>query len=61
MFEASSSNRDNSYNLPHQRVIKQFSIATKFRIIFDTSACTAIGTSLNDNLIRSYRINHSRY
>lgn len=37
--------------LPHQAVIRPDSITTKLRVVFDASAKTTLGTSLNDKLI----------
>ncbi|XP_067209942.1 uncharacterized protein [Linepithema humile] len=40
-----------SYFLPHQAVIRADNITTKLRVVFDASAKTTLGTSLNDKLI----------
>lgn len=40
----------NSYYIPHQAVIRPESSTTKIRIVFDASAKTSSGLSLNDNL-----------
>lgn len=37
--------------LPHQAVVRPDSVATKLRYVFDASAKTTLGTSLNDKLI----------
>ncbi|XP_071574578.1 uncharacterized protein [Temnothorax nylanderi] len=39
------------YVLPHQAVIRPDSVTTKLRVVFDASAKTTLGTSLNDKLI----------
>ncbi|XP_076660965.1 uncharacterized protein LOC143364560 [Halictus rubicundus] len=45
-------NRDSSdgYYLPHHGVVKVTSETTKLRVVFDGSAATSTGTSLNDTL-----------
>ncbi|XP_071579211.1 uncharacterized protein [Temnothorax nylanderi] len=40
-----------SYVLPHQAVLRPDSVTTKLRVVFDASAETTLGTSLNDKLI----------
>jgi len=40
-----------SYVLPHQAVMRPESATTKLRVVFDASAQTTLGTSLNDKLI----------
>ncbi|XP_011884088.1 PREDICTED: uncharacterized protein LOC105571229 [Vollenhovia emeryi] len=37
--------------LPHQAVVRQESVTTKLRVVFDASAKTTVGTSLNDRLM----------
>lgn len=39
------------YVLPHQAVVRPDSVTTKLRVVFDASAKTTLGTSLNDKLI----------
>lgn len=40
-----------SYYIPHQAVCKKTSLTTKLRVVFDASAKTSLGTSLNDKLL----------
>ena len=39
------------YYIPHQAVIKPDSVSTKLRVVFDASAKTTSGNSLNDKLL----------
>lgn len=39
------------FYLPHQPVIKETSLTTKLRVVFDASAKTSLGMSLNDKLL----------
>lgn len=41
-----------TYYLPHHAVIKEGSITTKLRVVFDGSAPTSYGLSLNDVMLR---------
>ena len=41
---------NNCYYLPHHGVIKESSNTTKLRVVFDGSAISTIGVSLNDTL-----------
>lgn len=41
-----------TYYLPHHAVVKENSITTKTRVVFDASAATSTGVSLNDILMR---------
>ncbi|EZA53844.1 hypothetical protein X777_06648 [Ooceraea biroi] len=40
-----------SYFIPHQAVVRPDSVTTKLRVVFDASAKTTFGTSLNDKLM----------
>ena len=44
------------YYLPHHGVLKESSTTTKLRVVFDGSAVTPTGVSLNDNLLVGPRI-----
>ncbi|XP_072398214.1 uncharacterized protein [Diabrotica undecimpunctata] len=44
-------NSDKVYYLPHHAVVKQGSATTKFRVVFDGSATTDTGISLNESLM----------
>lgn len=41
---------DNEYYLPHHGVVKDLSTFTKLRVVFDGSAPSTAGVSLNDTL-----------
>ena len=45
---ASESNAPFSYYLPHHCVLRNESLSTKVRVVFDASASTTCGVSLND-------------
>jgi len=40
-----------TYYIPHHYVLKQESTSTKFRVVFDASASTSTGVSLNDTML----------
>ena len=42
---------DSVYHLPHHFVFKEDSTTTKLRVVFDRSATTSTGQSLNDTLM----------
>jgi len=48
----SSSSSTVSYYLPHHAVIKDNSITTKIRVVFDASATGSSGMSLNDIMFK---------
>lgn len=51
----------NSYYIPHHFVTKESSTTTKFRVVFDASAKTTNGKSLNDNLMVGAQIQDSLF
>ncbi|XP_017796350.1 PREDICTED: uncharacterized protein LOC108577672 [Habropoda laboriosa] len=51
MSEQQHDNKRESYYLPHHAVFKESSLTTKLRVVFDGSARTASGKSLNDTLM----------
>ncbi|XP_051156765.1 uncharacterized protein LOC127278878 [Leptopilina boulardi] len=51
MTEIASDSFSDGYFLPHHPVIKKSSLTTKLRVVFDASAKTSTGISLNDVLM----------
>ena len=51
MTKIDADNKANEFYLPHHPVIKQSSQTTKVRVVFDGSAKSSTGTSLNETLI----------
>jgi len=49
--EAQLSQAKEVYFIPHHAVMKPDSLTTKLRVVFDTSAKTTTGASLNDKLL----------
>jgi len=47
----SSENPPHTYYIPHHFVLKKDSTSTKFRVVFDASAKTSTGVSLNDTML----------
>lgn len=50
-LESSKIDHNQGYYLPHHAVIKEQSLTTKTRVVFDGSAKTSTGISLNDSLM----------
>ncbi|XP_033230028.1 uncharacterized protein LOC117181463 [Belonocnema kinseyi] len=50
-MERIRSSTDQGYYLPHQAVVRESSLTTKLRVVFDASAKTTTGISLNDILM----------
>nr|XP_046478563.1 uncharacterized protein LOC124217212 [Neodiprion pinetum] len=49
--DVTSARTEDTFVLPHQPVIRPESITTKLRVVFDASAKTSLGKSLNDKLL----------
>jgi len=49
-------NMDNKYFIPHLCVIRPDSVSTKLRVVFDASARTSSGLSLNDVTLKGYQV-----
>lgn len=49
--EAESKQPSEHFYMPHQAIIRESSLTTKLRVVFDASARTSLGTSLNDKLL----------
>lgn len=50
-ISASEDSSSTKFYLPHHPVVKEASSTTKLRVVFDASASTSTGSSLNDNLL----------
>lgn len=55
-MEHSTSESHESYYLPHQAVIKKYRLKTKVRVVFDASAKSTTGLSLNDTLMIGHNL-----
>lgn len=51
MTEDKNASLNEGYFIPHHSVLKQSNLTTKFRVVFDASAKTSTGISLNDKLM----------
>ena len=49
-------NNDNKYFIPHLCVVRESSSTTKLRVVFDASAKTSTGVSLNDVTLKGYQV-----
>ncbi|XP_076235095.1 uncharacterized protein LOC143179667 [Calliopsis andreniformis] len=56
-----NSSTDDGYYLPHHAIIKQSSLTTKLRVVFDASAKTSTGTSLNEHLLAGPTVQETLY
>ncbi|XP_051157420.1 uncharacterized protein LOC127279229 [Leptopilina boulardi] len=51
MSENTTGSHLDGYFIPHHSIIKESSLTTKLRVVFDASAKTSTGKSLNDVLM----------
>lgn len=49
-------NNENKYFLPHFAVVREESISTKVRVVFDASVRTSTGFSLNDVMLKGFQV-----
>ncbi|XP_072389502.1 uncharacterized protein [Diabrotica undecimpunctata] len=54
-------NNLNKYFLPHFAVIREESLSTKVRIVFDVSGKKTTGLSLNDTMLKGYQVQPNLY
>ncbi|XP_051173381.1 uncharacterized protein LOC127289470 [Leptopilina boulardi] len=55
-MEVSKGKRDEGNYMPHHGIIRESSITTKLRVVFDASAKTSTGVSLNETLMAGPQI-----
>lgn len=58
---SNAADKNEGYYLPHQAVIKQDSLTTKVRVVFDASCKTSSGLSLNDTFMVGPTIQSKQY
>ncbi|XP_076660445.1 uncharacterized protein LOC143363797 [Halictus rubicundus] len=61
MTKLESANTTEGYYLPHHAIVKTDSLTTKVRVVFDASAKTTSGQSLNDNILTGPTIQEELY
>ncbi|XP_076660267.1 uncharacterized protein LOC143363587 [Halictus rubicundus] len=61
MTKLESASTTEGYYLPHHAIVKTDSLTTKVRVVFDASAKTTSGQSLNDNILTGPTIQEELY